>query len=128
MDPYLSYEEYQHYGGTLSEDAFPLAEFRARKRIDYLTDCRVQAMAAVPEEVKLCMTEWIKADSVSGVDALADNPRLVSFSTDGYSESYGSAAEQAAALQRQMDALIRDMLYGVTDDTGTPLLYRGLAP
>lgn len=123
---YLSYNEYKNYGGSLSAEQFALAEFRARKHIDYLTDRRVQAMAKVPEEVKMCIMELIKADSKIGVGAQADNPLVASFNTDGYSESYGSATDQAAALRKAAALSVRDMLYGVLDDKGTPLLYRGL--
>lgn len=126
MAQYLTYSEYTDYGGTLDEQAFTVAEFKARKRIDYLTASRVAAMAEVPEEVKLCMFSLIKADGVAGVEAQADNPLVSSFSTDGYSESYGSATDQVAALQKSLNAEIRTMLYGVLDDNGIPLLYRGL--
>ena len=108
---YLTYDEYVAYGGTLDEADFALAEFKARKRIDYLTDSRVEKMAEVPEAVKLAMVSIIKADSAVGVDAQAGAPLVASFTTDGYSESYGSAAE---------------LLYGVKDDNGVPLLYRGV--
>lgn len=126
MERYLTYEEYQAYGGKLAEEDFYLSEFRAQKRIDYLTDSRVAGMAEVPEEVKLCIMSLIKVDSKTGVDAQADNPLVSSFSTDGYSESYGSATDQTAALQKAMNATIRSMLYGVANDAGVPLLYRGL--
>lgn len=125
---YLSYEEYQERGGSLPEQEFTLAEFKARKRIDLLTDCRVQHMAEVPEEVKLCIMLLIKVEEKAGVDALADSPLLASFNTDGYSESYGSAESQIAALQKSADASIRNLLYGVKDDLGVPLLYRGVYP
>lgn len=126
MEKYLTYEEYKNYGGTLPEDAFSLSEFRAQKRIDYLTDKRVAGMAEVPEEVKLCIMSLIKVDSKAGVDAQVDNPLISSFNTDGYSESYGSATDQIATLQKSMNATIREMLYGVLNDEGVPLLYRGL--
>ena len=83
-------------------------------------------MAVVPEEVKLCIISLIKVDQAAGVDAIADNPLLASFNTDGYSESYGSASEQISALNKQMNNTITEMLYGVLDDNGVPLLYRGL--
>lgn len=126
MGGYLTYEEYQSYGGKLAEEDFILSEFRARKRIDHLTDSRVSGMAEVPEEVKLCIMSLIKVDSKVGVDTQAENPLITSFNTDGYSESYGSATDQAASLQKAMNATIRSMLYGVTNDAGIPLLYRGL--
>ena len=123
---YLTYDEYAIYGGTMSEADFPLAEFKARKRIDTLTDSRVEKMVEVPEAVKLAMVSIIKADSAVGVDAQAGAPLVASFSTDGYSESYGSAAEQTANVERQLTAEVRQLLYGVKDDDGVPLLYRGI--
>ena len=123
---YLTYEEYQAYGGTLSEADFTLAEFRARKRIDYLTASRVAAMEEVPEAVKLAMLTVIKADSAVGVDAQAETPLVASFSTDGYSESYGSAADRTQTVERQLNCEIGRLLYGVKDDNGVPLLYRGV--
>lgn len=123
---YLSYTEYQDYGGTLPETDFTLFEFRARKRIDYWTDCRVQNMESVPESVKLCMMQLINYDTKYGSDAQVNNPVVASFNTDGYSESYGSASDQAAAAAAAMAGSIRSMLYGEMDDNGVPLLYRGL--
>lgn len=122
---YLTYDEYKQYGGALSESDFTIAEFKARKRIDYLTDSRVQNMAVVPEEVKLCIVSLIKVDAKVGIDALTDNPLLASYNTDGYSESYGSAESQIDALKKGADSTICEMLYGVKDDKGVPLLYRG---
>lgn len=124
---YLTFEEYTAYGGSaVTQEQFPTAEFKARKRIDYLTDSRVQDMETVPEAVKLCMTSIINADAAAGADALASSPLVASFTTDGYSESYGGAAEQQTAMQEALNRQIKEMLYGELDDNGTPLLYRGL--
>lgn len=123
---YLTYEEYQGYGGMLSEAEFAPAEFRARKRLDYLTDNRVVNMAGIPEAVKLAMMTIIKADGSVGADAQAGAPLVASFNTDGYSESYGSPGERTAALEKQLNAEVRRLLYGVRDDRGVELLYRGL--
>ena len=126
-ETYLTHQEYTNYGGSaVSQTQFPTAEFKARKRIDYLTDCRVQNMATVPDAVKLCMTSIINADAAAGADALASSPLVASFNTDGYSESYGGATEQQAAMQAALNRQIKELLYGETDDNGTPLLYRGL--
>ena len=122
---YLTYSEYQSYGGTASETAFSLFEFRARKRIDRLTASRVQAMETVPEAVKLCMMSLIGIDSKAGAEPQVDNPVVTSFNTDGYSESYGKALSVEDA-NKTMSASIRSMLWGEKDDNGVPLLYRGL--
>ena len=123
---YLSYEEYLAHGGTLSESDFAAAEFRARKRIDWLTDARVEGMAEVPEAVKAAMMSIIRADGAVGVDAQAETPLVAAFNTDGYSESYGSPGDRAATLEQALNAEIRRLLYGVKDDGGTELLYRGM--
>lgn len=123
---YLTYEEYVAYGGDLSESAFHAAELRARKQIDKLTASRVAAMETVPEEVKLAMMELIKSNAAASVDTLTENPLVQSFNNDGYSESYGAGADQIAVVQSSATAAVSDLLYGVVDDEGTPLLYRGL--
>ena len=124
---YLTYEEYTGYGGTLDETEFVLLEFRARKKIDKWTDCRVQNMASVPEAVKLCMMQAITYEGTYGVAEQAASPTVASFNTDGYSESYGSISEQAASAGKTLYSAVCSMLYGETDDEGTPLLYRGVA-
>ena len=122
---YLTYAEYQSYGGTASETAYTMLEFRARKRIDRLTASRVQNMETVPEAVKLCMFSLIGIDSKAGAEAQVDKPVVTSFNTDGYSESYGKALSVEDA-DKTMSASIRSMLWGETDDNGVPLLDRGL--
>ena len=122
---YLTYDEYKDYGGTLSNADFTVAEFKCRKRIDRLTDCRIQKMTSVPEAVKLCMMSLINLEKAVGVEAQAENPVVTSFSTDGYSESYGKAMG-ASDASVAMNRTVLSMLYGETDDNGVPLLYRGV--
>lgn len=124
---YLTYEEYVELGGTMSETDFTLAEFKARKRIDYLTDSRVAAMASVPEAVKLCIMAIMNIEAKAGAEAQVTNPVVTSFNTDGYSESYGKAMS-ADDAEKSMNALIKTYLSGEVDDYGIPLLYRGLYP
>ena len=78
-DVYLTFEEYTEFGGTLPQASFTLLEFKCRKRIDYLTDSRVQGMAAVPEAVKLCMMSLIAMENAAGAEAQATNPVVTSF-------------------------------------------------
>ena len=122
---YLTYTEYQAYGGTLSQAAFTEAEYNARKRIDRLTDCRVQEMDTVPEAVKRCEYSLIKIDSAAGAEAQISNPTVTSFNTDGYSESYGHALS-AEDAEKEMTRRIQTDLYGEVNDYGVPLLYRGV--
>ena len=103
---YLTYDEYQAYGGTASAQDFPLLEFRARKRIDYLTDSRVAAV---------------------GAEAQAVNPAVTSYSTDGYSENYGNSLD-AQSAEQSINRVVASMLAGEKDDNEVPLLYRVVYP
>lgn len=126
MAQYLTYEEYVAYGGQMSETDFVLAEFKARSRIDRMTLGRVQAMAVVPEQVKLAMMCIIKVDSKYSPDAQADSAIMASFSTDGYSEGFGGVAEQSENAEKQLTRQVNTFLFGVLDDAGIPLIYKGL--
>ena len=124
-DVYLTYDEYKSLGGSAPATDFALLEFKARKRIDYLTASRVQNMAKVPQAVKMCLLSIFTVDSTAGAEAQATKPVVTSFNTDGYSESYGKAMsvqDASACIAR----IIKTGLYGETDDNGVPLLYRGV--
>ena len=126
MAQYLTYEEYVAYGGTMPETDYAVAEFKARSRIDWLTMARVQNMETVPEEVKLAMMVILKVDAKYSASAQVDSAIVSSFSTDGYSESYGGTSEQTAAAENQVNREVTMMLLGVCDDYGVPLIYRGV--
>lgn len=124
-DTYLTYSEYRERGGTLSPADFMQQEYDARKRIDRWTDMRVRYMEAVPEDVKMCMMRLIALGAAAGAEAQMSSPTVTSFNNDGYSESFGNVlnAEEASAA---MDQIIQTGLYGVLNDHGVPLLYRGV--
>ena len=126
MAQYLTYAQYTAWGGTLSEAAFNLAEIKARSRIDAMTQGRVAHMAAVPEQVQAAMMEIIQVDGTYSAAAQASAPVAASFTTDGYSESYGSAESRTAAIEAQLTASVETLLDGITDDEGMPLLYAGV--
>ena len=126
MAQYLTYQEYVALGGELSATDFVLAEFKARSRIDRMTLARVQAMQTVPEEVKLAMMCIIKVDGKYAADAQVDSAIVSSFNTDGYSESYGGADQQTQAVESQLNSQVTTMLFGVLDDFGVPLIYKGV--
>lgn len=123
---YLTYAQYFEWGGTLNEAAFNLAEIKARSRIDALTMGRVSRMAVVPEQVQAAMMEIITVDGTYSASAQAAAPVAASFTTDGYSESYGSAESRTAAIEKQLNASLLTLLDGVLDDEGTPLTFAGV--
>lgn len=126
MAQYLTYAQYQAWGGTMAESAFNLAEIKARARIDAMTQGRVAVMQTVPEQVQAAMMEIINVDSTYSAAAQAAAPVVASFSTDGYSESYGSAESRTAAIEKQLTASILTLLDGVVDDNGVPLTFAGV--
>ena len=126
MAQYLTYEEYVAYGGTMPESEFPVAEFKARSRLDWITMGRVQNMAVVPEEVKLAMMVIINVDSKFSTDAQLESAIISSFTTDGYTETHGNFFEQVGLANRRLNGEVQKMLFGVLDDYGEPLIFRGL--
>lgn len=127
---YLTYDEYKEYSpdSTLSEPNFVLSELKARKRIDYLTANRVQGMKEIPVDVKLCMVTLINLENSIGVEKQAEKPAVSSFSTDGYQETYSSIASNATDINKTLNDSVARLLYGVRDDNGVELLYRGVTP
>lgn len=122
---YLTYDEYVEFGGEEAKAEFTLLEFKARKRIDYLTASRIQGMAEVPQAVKLCMMTLISMEKAAGAESQAINPAVTSFSTDGYSESYGKMLS-ADDAEKAMNRYVSSSLYGERDDNDVPLLYLGV--
>ena len=126
MAQYLTYEQYLAWGGALSEAAYNLAEIKARARIDAMTQGRVARMEEVPEQVQAAMMDCITVDQTYSAAAQAAAPVAASFTTDGYSESYGSAESRTTSIEKQLTASIETLLDGVTDDDGVPLLFAGV--
>ena len=126
MAQYMTFEQYIALGGTLPLMEFTLAEVKARARIDAMTQGRVANMAEVPLQVQVAMMEIMTVDGAFSAAAQAAAPVAASFTTDGYSETYGSAESRTAAIERQLTTSIETLLNGITDDDGVPLLFAGV--
>ena len=126
MAQYMTFEQYIALGGTLPLMEFTLAEVKARARIDAMTQGRVANMVEVPLQVQVAMMEIMAVDGAFSAAAQAAAPVAASFTTDGYSETYGSAESRTAAIERQLTSSIETLLNGITDDDGVPLLYAGV--
>ena len=122
---YLTYDEYMSRGGKADLTVFNSLEFKCRKRIDYMTMGRVMVMKEIPEAVKLCMMSIIQIEETVGVAAQMAKPKAQSFSTDGYSESYGDTFSYDT-IRRQIDDTIRTSLIYELDDTGEHIMYQGV--
>lgn len=112
---YLTYEEYEELGGTLTKTAFKPLEFESRKKIDVLTFGRLIGLEEQREEVKMCIFKL--------VGIINDNNALLkSESVDGYSVTYLEQEE----LQQTQNKIIEEYLSECYLDDGTPYLYRGI--
>ena len=115
---YLSYADYQSLGGTLTNTAFTLLEFKARSLIDFYTQKRIQNMATVPEVVEKCMFELIgKLDT----ESQTGGGMLTSESSGSYSYSV-----DIASVKLSMANTIRTYLTWQTDDNGVYLISAGV--
>lgn len=86
--PYLTYEEYVSNGGTVEESAFPVLERRARARLDYWTQDRIEE---ADDDIRLCMTLIVDAMDSAQKSSQGGGP-VSSFSNDGVSVSFDNRA------------------------------------
>ena len=121
---YLTYEEYSNMGGVLDLTAFNRNIDRACGIIDNATHNRIECMAEVPQRAKALCRDL--------VEYLATNGNVNEKDVASWSESAGVVSESVSyvtkskeEMQTDIDGIVYDYLAGVTDNCGTPLLYRG---
>lgn len=123
---YIDLEYYKQNGGdaSVTDAAFVRSEFRVRKIVDRLTQSRIQKMQVIPEAVKRLMVELVTLESAQGA-AVLENHAVISFSNDGYSETYADplTGERVKEIESE---LVTEYLSGETDDNGIPLLWLGV--
>lgn len=121
---YLDYQEYVSIGGTCDATAFNRNIDRACSVIDNATHNRVECMTDVPKQVKaLCrdLVEYLAANENVNQKDIASR----SESQGPVSESISYVSKTKQEMQTDIDGLVYDYLATVTDNCGTPLLYRG---
>lgn len=121
---YLDYQEYVSIGGVCDTTAFNRNIDRVCGIIDNATHNRIERMADVPKQVKALCRDL--------VEYLATNGNVNEKDVASWSESAGVVSESVSyvtkskeEMQTDIDGLVYDYLASVTDDCGTPLLYRG---
>ena len=120
---YLTYGEYAEMGGICDLTAFNRNIDRVCGVIDNATHNRVECMAEVPQRAKaLCrdLVEYLARYSTSDMVVSSRSQ-----SAGGVSESESYATKTADDVYGDIQNMIYDYLLNVTDDKGTPLLYRG---
>ena len=133
---YLTYEEYYHFGGTLSEIDFSRYEFQAEAQINRYTFNRLKTDKTIPVEVKRLTHHLIdlmekKSTAFSlGKGSSDTNVYITSQSNDGVSVSYNGLApgDLIELCKTESAEVIKSYLEGVTNEAGRKLLYRGLYP
>ena len=120
---YLTYGEYAEMGGICDLTAFNRNIDRACGIIDNATHNRIECMVEVPQRAKaLCrdLVEYLARHSTSDMVVSSRSQ-----SAGGVSESESYEIKSREEMQADIDNIIADYLMAVTDDNGTPLLYRG---
>ena len=120
---YISFEEYSNMGGVLDLTAFNRNIDRVCGIIDNATHKRVECMAEVPQRAKALCRDLVEYLAKNDTTEIAVTSR--SQSAGGVSESESYATKTADDVYSDIQNMIYDYLLNVTDDKGTPLLYRG---
>lgn len=143
---YLTFEEYQAYGGTLDETSFQDLEFDAESTINWYTFNRLfkDEWKAVleTEQLKRCVYQLIRIKQLelellasggmgSGI-AWKKEPGIIRESNDGVTTEYSvlSTGELLAYANgsRPKKDIIDRYLGCIVNDLGRKLLYRGIYP
>jgi hypothetical protein len=135
---YLTYEQYQSYGGTLDKTTFENYEFEARSLVDWYTFNRLKNQTSYSEGVTRCMYKLIdlaytKSQALSvGQDVNTGNVNaaIASQSNDGFSTTFNvlSASQAFDLVKNEIQSVIHRSLTHEVNELGQNLLYRGLYP
>lgn len=145
---YLTYQEYQSYGGTLDETTFQDLEFDAESTINWHTFNRLKRpeweSVLQDESLKRCMYQLIRlkqmedellASSTGGAGwgiGWKKEAGVTGESNDGVSTTYNtmSAGDLMAYFNgsKTKDDLINQYLNSIINDLGYSILYRGIYP
>ena len=120
---YLTYDEYSAMGGICDLTAFNRNIDRACGIIDNVTHNRIECMAEVPQRAKALCRDLV--EYLARNDTIEKTVTSRSQSAGGVSESESYATKTADDMYGDIQNMVYDYLLNVTDDNGTPLLYRG---
>lgn len=120
---YIEYQEYLDIGGVLDSTAFNRNIDRACGVIDNATHNRIECMSNVPQGAKALCRDLVEYLARNDTTEIAVTSR--SQSAGGVSESESYATKNTDDVYGDIQNMIYDYLLNVTDDNGTPLLYRG---
>lgn len=124
---YLTFEEYQSYGGQLDEPTFNREELKAQKRIDFLTNNRLMNDTVIPEPVKVAIYEVMLLFAEKANYENPESQIVAGFSNDGVSVTFEnqSVKEYQESFDNRLNTKVKELLFGVSNEAGISLLYRG---
>ena len=124
---YLTFEEYQSYGGQLDEPTFNREELKAQKRIDFLTNNRLMNDTVIPEPVKVAIYEVMLLFNEKETYENPESQNVTGFSNDGVSVTFEnqSVKEYQESFDNRLNTKVKELLFGVSNEAGISLLYRG---
>lgn len=123
---YLTFEEYQEWGGQQSGSAYERLEFKARMLIDAYTFGRLKTEETISDTVKRLTFELV--GMMGNQDTAKEGYRGVvsAESNDGYSMTLASGTILSPAESMiRMGTMIETYLANETTAAGVPLLYCG---
>lgn len=124
---YLTFDEYQEWGGKLDETAFKRLSYKASRKIDRQTFNRLHNDTEIGEPVKRLMFELIGVINNSDTTSESYSPAIASEGNDGYSVSYASGTIMTPeASDKKIESLIEEYLQFEKAQNGQFLLSCGL--
>ena len=124
---YLTFDEYQEWGGKLDETAFNRLSYKASRKIDRQTFNRLHNDTEIGEPVKRLMFELIGVINNSDTTSESYSPAIASEGNDGYSVSYASGTIMTPeASDKKIESLIEEYLQFEKAQNGQFLLSCGL--
>lgn len=125
---YLTYAEYQKFGGTLDEAAFLNYESTAEGTVNKYTYSRLLNDTTVPDAVKRVVFNLIGVSEQQQQITSTNGGAIASQSNDGVSVSYSSMTPENIYqnLESQKQNIIMDGLFGVKNSKGHKLLFKGM--
>ena len=136
---YLSYSEYQEYGGKLDETTYNEFEFEAESIVDYYTFNRLKNDTVISEPVKRLIFALIdiaqKKEATLGLGVSSSNSNagdvyITRQANDGVDTTYNSmsASSLYQLCKQETSRAVKRYLAQVVNQAGHKVLYRGLYP
>lgn len=113
---YITYQEYQNFGGKANETTFNKLINIVESKLNFNTNGRIQLLDEVPQEVKTLCVQLV--DTYSYIDMNRD-PSITSYSNGIESFSFDTSKD-SVNIESKTNNMIREWLWKYPE-----LLYRG---